>query len=57
MLPFIFEWQWDLGHIIFFGLFFAALITIVFTLARTFFVTMADCFFGPPKSQSHDEHH
>ncbi|MGD8561257.1 MAG: hypothetical protein PVG03_01925 [Desulfarculaceae bacterium] len=57
MLPFIFEWQWDLGHIIFFGLFFAALTIVVFTLARTFFVTMADCFFGPPKNQSHDEHH
>jgi len=28
MLPFVFEWHWDIGHIIFFGLFYGALSAI-----------------------------
>jgi hypothetical protein len=28
MLPIIFEWSWDLGHYIFFGLFYLALTII-----------------------------
>jgi len=28
MLPFNFEWQWDVGHFIFFGLFYLALTVI-----------------------------
>ena len=40
MLPFVFEWHWDVGHFVFMGLFYTALgvigLGLFVALARTF---------------------
>jgi hypothetical protein len=42
MLPIIFEWAWDIGHYIFFGLFYLALATILSGLMYVFIKTLVD---------------
>jgi glycine cleavage system H lipoate-binding protein len=37
MLPFLYEWHWDLGHFIFMGLFYLVLVIIGFTLSLALF--------------------
>ena len=56
MLPFAFEWHWDLGHVVFFGLFYSALIVIAFNVVQALFFTFADLYF-PKKggSAQHDD--
>lgn len=57
MFPFAFEWRWDLGHLIFFGLFYLALGTLIMSLAYTFFVTLLDLYLGRSSlAKHHDEH-
>jgi len=59
MFWFVFDWHWDIGHIIFFGLFYAVLIVIGVGLAMTVAKSVVDRmidplnFPGAPK----DEHH
>jgi len=40
MFPFVFEWQWDIGHFIFMGLFYLALMVIGCGLIFTFIKTL-----------------
>jgi hypothetical protein len=46
MLPFCFEWHWDVGHVIFFGLFYMALTVISLGLAYCFGKTFYDLYTG-----------
>jgi hypothetical protein len=40
MIPWNFEWVWDIGHYIFFGLFYAAVTVIVLGLVLAVYMTM-----------------
>ncbi len=40
MIPWNFEWHWDIGHFIFFGLFYAALAGILLGLVLAAFMTI-----------------
>ena len=42
MIPWNFEWAWDIGHFIFFGLFYACLAAIVLGLTAGAFMTLKD---------------
>lgn len=56
MFPFCFEWQWDLGHLIFFGLFYAALVVIGFNIQQALFLSWADLNFSEqPEEYSDDD--
>ncbi len=55
MLPIIFEWQWDIGHGVFMGLFYSALGVISLGLAVAFIRTMKDLNSG--KDPHEHEHH
>ncbi len=46
MLPFVFEWHWDWGHVIFFGLFYGAVSTIGLGLLIVAGKTAWDLFRG-----------
>lgn len=52
MLPIVFEWHWDLGHIIFMGLFYLALGVISLGLGYCLVATFWDLIGG-----RHDPHH
>jgi hypothetical protein len=55
MIPWNFEWVWDIGHYIFFGLFYAAVAVIVIGLILASFMTIknlsvsADAGHGEPE--------
>ena len=55
MFPFIFEWQWDLGHLVFMGLFYSALGVLILSLGYVFFMTMTDLWIG--KTSASEDHH
>lgn len=55
MLPFVFEWRWDLGHFIFMGLFYTALTTLAMAVGYAFFQTMLDLYLG--RTAASEEHH
>lgn len=55
MLPFAFEWHWDIGHFIFMGLFYLALLVLVVGLNYAMLASMKDIAIG--KSYSHDHGH
>ncbi len=55
MLPFLFEWQWDLGHFIFFGLFYLALAVVGGGLGYCMFMTIKDMFTGEFMHQHHGD--
>ena len=46
MLPFSFEWHWDLGHYIFFGAFYGVVtvlgLAVGYAFLKTFFQMMKD---------------
>jgi len=46
MLPFVYEWAWDIGHIIFFGLFYSVLSVVMGTLTLTIIKTILDLWAG-----------
>ncbi len=54
MLPFCFEWQWDVGHVIFFGLFYTALGVISLGLGAALFMTFRQLYSGA-ELPHHDE--
>jgi hypothetical protein len=56
MFPFSFEWHWDLGHIIFFGLFYTALTVIGCSLLIGVFMTLKKLN-DPDAHHSSNEHH
>ena len=56
MFPFSFEWHWDIGHMVFFGVFYAALTVIGITLVATIFKTGKDLASGHAHVE-HDEEH
>ncbi len=55
MLPFIFEWHWDLGHFVFMGLFYAALGVIGVGLAYVVLMTAVDAISGKVHHHEHEE--
>ncbi len=55
MLPFAFEWHWDVGHIVFMGLFYLALMVITTGLNYALLASMKDLAIG--KTYSHDHGH
>lgn len=55
MLPFAFEWHWDLGHFVFMGLFYLALGFIGFSVVYAFLQTMGDMYLG--KTAAAEDHH
>lgn len=55
MVPFAFEWHWDLGHMVFFGLFYGALTVIGLGLAATFLKTVKDLWSGHAHVPHDDE--
>ncbi len=55
MFPFAFEWQWDLGHLVFFGLLFLALGVLGLSLAYAFFMTQLDLWLG--RTSASQDHH
>jgi len=57
MFPFAFEWHWDIGHFIFFGLFYGALTVIGLTLAGVFFKTGKDLASGHAHVEHDDDDH
>jgi hypothetical protein len=57
MLPFVFEWQWDVGHFLFMGLFYLALGVISIGLSTAFVSTLMDLAVGKVyMHHGHDEH-
>jgi hypothetical protein len=56
MLPIVFEWHWDMGHIIFMGLFYAALTVIGLGLIYCLMTTVKDLSAGKMYHHDHDEH-
>lgn len=54
MFPFAFEWHWDIGHLVFFGVFYAALTVIGITLVATIIKTAKDLASGHGHGH-HDE--
>jgi hypothetical protein len=56
MLPFAFEWHWDIGHFIFMGLFYLALSVVFGTLGYCIFSTIKDMFSGEYLHHHHEEH-
>lgn len=54
MLPFAYEWHWDIGHIIFFGLFYLALTVISLGVLYVVGSTLKDYYKG---LNPHDVHH
>ena len=42
MLPFVFEWQWDIGHLVFMGFFALSLMILGGTLLFCLFLTYKD---------------
>lgn len=56
MLPICFEWHWDIGHFIFFGLFYAAVTVVFGTLLATIVKTTTDLWSGHAHVP-HDEEH
>ncbi|KIX14848.1 hypothetical protein [Dethiosulfatarculus sandiegensis] len=54
MLPFAFEWHWDIGHIIFFGLFYSALGVITCGLVYAFVSNLKELYKGG--GHGHDDH-
>lgn len=57
MLPFIFEWQWDVGHFLFMGLFYLALGVISMGLATAFVSTLMDLAVGRVYTHDHGHGH
>ena len=57
MLPFAFEWHWDIGHFIFMGLFYLALTVVFSALGYCIVTTIKDMFSGEYLNHHHDEHH
>ncbi len=55
MLPFVYEWQWDIGHIIFFGLFYGVLTVIFGTLVGTIIKTVRDLWSGHIHTPEHED--
>ncbi len=53
MLPFAFEWHWDIGHIIFFGLFYGVISVVFGTLTLTILKTILDLWDGVIHSPDH----
>ncbi|MEW5914660.1 MAG: hypothetical protein AB1814_19050 [Thermodesulfobacteriota bacterium] len=53
MLPFVFEWQWDIGHIVFFGLFFGVVSVVFGVLGLTILKTILDLWSGKIHSADH----
>ncbi len=54
MLPFAFEWHWDIGHFIFFGLFYLALTVISLGVLYVVGSALKDYYQG---LNPHDVHH
>ena len=54
MLPIVFEWQWDIGHIVFMGLFYAALGVVSLGIAVALLRTFKDLCSG---KDPHEMHH
>ena len=52
MLPFCFEWHWDIGHLVFFGLFYAALAVMGASLLVAFLYTMK-ALLSPSDNSAH----
>ena len=46
MLPFLFEWHWDIGHLIFFGAFYGVLTAIGLGLGYAFIKTFIQMMRG-----------
>lgn len=57
MLPFVFEWHWDVGHIVFMGLFYLALTVLVVGLKYCFVATMKDVAIGKTYHHDHGDDH
>ena len=58
MLPIVFEWQWDLSHFIFMGLFYAALGVISLFLLYAVVTTVKQMYTGEyVKELSHGHGH
>ena len=58
MVPFVYEWHWDIGHIVFMGLFYTALGIVVMGLMYCIAMTFKDMFTGNLESgwHHHDDH-
>ena len=54
MLPFVFEWRWDIGHGVFMGLFYLALTIISLGVVGALAMTFYDVYSG---KEMHDEDH
>jgi hypothetical protein len=54
MLPFVFEWRWDIGHGVFMGLFFLALTVIALGVVGALAMTFYDLYSG---KEVHEEGH
>jgi len=54
MLPFAYEWHWDPGHIIFFGLFYLALTVIGLGVTVAVLLTFWNVYSKEP--MHHEEH-
>ncbi len=53
MLPFAYEWMWDIGHIIFFGLFYGVISVVFGVLTLTILKTMLDLWAGHIHTPDH----
>ena len=52
MLPFIFDWHWTIGRIVFMGLFYAALGAVSLAVGFSVFKTIIDMM-NPDNSDQH----
>lgn len=57
MFPFAFEWNWGIGHIIFFGLFYLAITVVMAGLGYCIAMTVKDMFTGEFMHHHHGDEH
>jgi len=57
MLPIAFEWQWNIDHGVFFGLFYLALTVVGMGITAALAMTFYDLYSGKePHDEDHEEH-